>query len=87
MSRSLRGNLRGSAARLDKQEILTEMMIQSERDAAKRHRFHVQYMWTLRRLKRMDPDWESWYNGRPEIACGEMLPLMKQRIEEINHET
>lgn len=60
--------------------------IQDERDyireAEKQHRVEFTKKWhaALDELKRIDPDWEKWYDERPEQTCGEMLPLIKERI-------
>jgi len=35
-------------------------------------------------LKAVDPNWEAWYDARPEQTCGEMLPLIRARTAELS---
>jgi hypothetical protein len=56
-------------------------------DTKKRRReFSIRWRWNLRRLKRIDPDWEVWFDAQPEQTCGEMLPLIMKRIEQLQED-
>jgi len=48
--------------------------------------FKEQFLGALNRLQEIDPDWEQWWDGRPEQTNGEMLPLMEARIVELETE-
>jgi len=74
MARTLSGNFTGQAAHL-------ERMDQMQKSLDDKAQFTREWYETLERLKDLDPDWKPWYDGRPEQSCGEMLPLMKERIE------
>jgi hypothetical protein len=52
-----------------------------------KRRFNIEYKWTLRKLKRLDPNWEQWYDDQPAQTCGEMLPIMKQRVLDLKQTT
>jgi len=42
--------------------------------------FVEQWCTALARLKELDPDWETWYDERPEQTTGKLLPLIEARI-------
>ena len=52
----------------------------------RKHRrlFTAQWLEVLEVLQNLDPEWEQWYDARPEQTCGEMLPLMQERIKELD---
>ena len=59
---------------------------QREIDATKsaaRIQFAEQWYTALERLKEIDPDLEEWFWSRSEQTKGEMLPLMEQRIVDL----
>jgi hypothetical protein len=75
MARSLNGNLLGAAARIERDEIRQELRERSLR-------FQEDWYDTLNRLKDLDPDgWEKFYDACPQQTAGEMLPIIKERIE------
>ena len=76
MARTINGNYTGRAAQLDRFDRMIEMREKSLR-------FHETWYETLNRLKELDPNWENWYDACPQQTAGEMLPLMKERIEQI----
>ena len=45
--------------------------------------FLEKYAAALDALRIADPNWEAWYNARPEQTCGEMLPLIRARTAEL----
>jgi acyl transferase domain-containing protein len=49
--------------------------LQSQRDA-----FDWRFYVAVKALREIDPDFEAWYDGRPETTKGAMLPLMEERI-------
>jgi hypothetical protein len=73
MARTTRGNLTGRASWLEKQN-------QIEADRERRKEFSNRFMDAFSRLKLIDPGWEKWFDEQPEQTCGEMLPLMEERI-------
>ena len=86
MARSLNGNYRGQAARIAYRE-------QQEQIDEARHKFNEDLSSALESLKALDPNWEAWFDGRPEQTCRDMLPLMQDRVEllrdrqdELDHE-
>lgn len=80
MSRTQKGNLTGKAASTELRE---QREYLADEDAERRHRFGVEWRWNMRRLRRLDHNWELWYDERPEETTGAMLPVIKQRIEEL----
>jgi len=74
MSRSLNGNYLGQAARIARRDL------QEQIDEA-RQKFNEELSAAMDALKRLDPNWSAWFDGRPEQTCGEMLPLIKERVE------
>lgn len=75
MARTLAGNYTGRAAVIDRQERLM---------AAFEGSFGHRWQSAIDRLQEIDPDgWAEWYDGRPEQTCGEMLPLILERIAEM----
>lgn len=74
MARTIHGNYTGKAA------VIARHDLQEEINEARR-RFNADLTKALENLKALDPDWETWYDSRPEQTCGEMLPLMKERVE------
>lgn len=75
MARTIYGNCTGQAARIARRDL------QEEIDEARR-KFNEELSAALENLKALDPDgWEPWFDGRPEQTCGEMLPLMQERVE------
>lgn len=80
MARTLNDNLTGRAASIDRQDQLTNFINQPSE-------FMKKFMKAVNILSEIDPDFETWYDGRPEQTKGEMLPLMLARIEEINLRT
>lgn len=73
MARTLKGNLSGRAARL-------ERLDQIQENISRRFQFQEHWFSALSKLKKLDPDWESWYDQQPEQTCGEMLPRIEERI-------
>lgn len=76
MARTLRGNLTGRAARSERLHLMEEI-------SEKRLRFQEEWYNALELLKKLDPDWEVWYDARPEQTAGTMLPVIKRRVAEI----
>jgi len=73
MARTLKGNLTGRAARLNRLD-------QMQENISGRLRFQEHWFLVLSRLKELDPNWESWYDQQPEQTCGEMLPRIEEHI-------
>ena len=46
--------------------------------------FLEEYAAALDALRIADPNWEAWYENRPEQTCGEMLPLIRARTAELS---
>jgi hypothetical protein len=76
MARTIYGNRTGRAA-------LTERLEAMQDRIDKRVEFQRQWEAALERLKEVDPDWEAWYDDRPEQTCAEMLPLIENRVADI----
>jgi len=70
MARTIYGNLTGQAARTERLDALIELP----------SKFALEYDAAMAELKLLDPAWEKWYDDRPEQTCGEMLPLIKERV-------
>ena len=49
--------------------------LEFQRDA-----FDWRFTVAVKALREMDPDFENWYDGRPEQTKEEMLPLIEERI-------
>jgi hypothetical protein len=77
MARSMNGLLIGNAARLERLDLLAERIEQ-------RSQFSIHFEDAFLRLKEIDPGWEAWFDGRPEQTCGQMLPLIENRIKELS---
>ena len=76
MARTIRGNYTGAAARIDHADRMLELHERSLR-------FREQWLDTLARLQEVDPNWLVWYDSCPQQTAGEMLPVIKERIEQI----
>lgn len=74
MARSLNGNYLGQAARIAYRE-------QQEQINEAKRKFNEDFSAALDNLKALDPDWETWYDNQPEQTCGEMLPVMQDRVK------
>jgi hypothetical protein len=79
MAHTHKGNLTGRAASTELAE--QREWIREEQNKS-RHEFTVKYWNAIEKLNVLDPDWEKWFWNRPEQTCGEMLPLILQRIKE-----
>ena len=77
MARTINGNPTGRAARMTLDERL---------DMYGKTEFMEQFTSAVCRLREIDPDFEAWYDGRPEQTKGEMLPAMEARITEFETE-
>jgi len=77
MARTIKGNYTGKAAVLDKQD--REIKLRE-----KSNQFQEEWWAVLQLLKKLDENWETWYDSCPQQTCGEMLPLMIERIERIS---
>ncbi len=80
MARSINGNLRGAAARLDIQDRQDEEFI-------RRQKFTRDWKRTLQALEYfMDIEtFESWWDGYPEeMTKGEFLPIMMIKLDEVD---
>lgn len=80
MARTPSGKCIGMAARIERQE-----MAEYLRDHARERNeeFLLDYGDALNRLKEIDPDWEAWYDGRPEFTLTELYPLIENRVADI----
>ena len=74
MARTIYGNCTGKAA------VIARRDLQEQIDEARR-KFNAELSAAMDALKRLDPNWSAWFDGRPEQTCGEMLPLIQQRVE------
>lgn len=75
MARTSRGNFVGRAARIDRLDKFQE-------DLDHRYEFQKEWFKALTGLQELDPDgWLAWYDSCPQQKCGDMLPLIKERIE------
>jgi hypothetical protein len=81
MSRTINGNLTGRAASIQQRELRDSLF---ERELRERETFKKAYMEATETLQVIDPDFETWFWGRPEKTKGEMLPLMQKRIAELH---
>jgi hypothetical protein len=77
MSRSLNGLLIGSAARLQRLDLLAERIEQ-------RSQFSQRFEAAWKKLAEIDPNFDEWWDGRPEQTCGQMLPLIEARLAELS---
>ena len=69
----------GMAAHIENVEMREEII-------TRREEFATKYWVALEELKKLDPDgWESWFWSCSEQTCGEMLPVIVARIEELSH--
>lgn len=77
MARTLSGKCIGQARRI---ELEDERVAREARSAEFLRRFNV----AVDRLQLVDPDgWAEFYDSRPEQTCGEMLPLIENRVADI----
>lgn len=84
MARTLRGNLTGRAAATQRREEWNQRIEDDLKEAQRAKTWEDTEYWpTVERLEALDPYFNLWFWNRPEKTKGEMLPLMKQRIEEI----
>ncbi len=84
MARTIHGNCIGQAARIAHRDLDNEIF-EAQRDA--RQKFNEDLSAALENLKALDPEgWERWFDGRPEQTCGEMLPLILERVIELRSE-
>jgi hypothetical protein len=77
MSRTLNGNYTGRAASIERHEVLEQL-----REA--RHNFNARWLEACAELKEIDPDFDTWYDAQTVLTCGEMLPLIEERISLIH---
>jgi hypothetical protein len=78
MARSINGNLIGAAARVDLQD-------QKESEDARRAKFSREWKQTNQALAYfMGDSFDKWFDDQPEKTCGEMLPVMKVKLEELD---
>lgn len=81
MSRALNGSLRGRAASVDLADQMDELYAARER--AQRV-FTARWRVALGMLQQLDPEWERWYDDRPEQTAGDMLPVIEARVRELS---
>jgi hypothetical protein len=75
MARTSRGNYTGQAARLERLDLYEEIRLKSLR-------FQEAFLDAIDKLKELDPDgWSAWYDSCPQKTHGEMLPVIRERIE------
>jgi hypothetical protein len=74
MSLTIYGNRTGRAASIERHELTETIRTNS---------FNFRWYAALANLKELDPDWEKWYDARPEQTAGEMYPVICARILEL----
>ena len=80
MSLTKSGSRIGMAKHIENREI-RDYIESAQAQTIQRKREWSNYWWaTLETLQALDPNWESWYDARPEQTAGEMLPLIEDRI-------
>lgn len=80
MARTPSGKCIGVAARIERIDWL-EAVRQAHN--AKQQEFILDFGDALNRLKEIDPEWEAWYDGRPEQSLTLLLPLIENRVANI----
>lgn len=81
MSRTINGKLTGHAASTELRDLREIVETENQR---KHREFNIRWRWNMRRLKRIDPNWEDWYDNRPEQTVSEMLPLVIERVKQLS---
>lgn len=79
--RRLPVNRRGEWSRMKRPDRVKWSVLMDADDERRAVEFELDFGDALAELKRLDPaGWEAWYDGRPEQTCGEMLPLIQERV-------
>lgn len=84
MARTLRGNLTGRAAATQRHEEWNKRIEDDLKEIQRKQDWEDTEYWpNVELLKTLDPNFEEWFWVQPEQTKGEILPVIKRRIDEI----
>ena len=66
------------------EELNIQLHEDAEEQAAARRRLRIEWYWYRRCVKRLDPNWEAWWDSYPEqMTLKEFMPILKAHVAEL----